>query len=214
MGGDYHSKDFALNWSSMGAKGRVIWVLVLLAMAVGAIGCGEDASTGAGSEETAGEERLFPHVKGAAREFLVPGGDNLVQTFGVEASATEREEASKVIHAWMKARVAEDWVTDCRHLSRDYKKALVWDDAYLVSEGKVKTCPQALEYFGDAASGTSGNTLTGPIDSLRVKSPDETETEWEAFAQWHGPKRDWVLPLEREKGAWKVAIASPLDRLK
>lgn len=188
---------------------------VLLAVAIAAIGCGDDSSTGAGVAETAGEEREYPWVTGAAREFLVPGGDNLVQTFGEEASAAEREEASKVVHAWMKARVAEDWATDCRHLSRKYIKALVWKDAYVVSEGKVKTCPQALEYFGDAASGTSGETLTGPIDSLRVKAPDETETEWEAFAQWHGPNgRDWVLPLEREAGVWKVGIAGPIDRLK
>ncbi|MDQ2630723.1 MAG: hypothetical protein M3Y75_07085 [Actinomycetota bacterium] len=198
----------------MGEKGRIARWLVLLALALGAIGCGEEASTVAGSDETTGEERLFPHIKGPSREFLVPGGDNLVQTFGEEASAAEREEASKVIHAWMKARVAEDWVTDCRYLSRKYKKALVWEDAYQVSEGKVKTCPQALEYFGDAASGTSGETLTGPIDSLRVKTPDETETEWQAFAQWHGPEKDWVLPLEREGGEWKVAIAGPIDRLK
>lgn len=196
----------------MRERGRLAWGMSL-AVAVLAIGCGGDSSTG--SETTAAaDQRPFPNVTGAAREFLVPGGDNLVQTFGVEASAAEREEASKVIRAWMKARVAEDWVTDCRYLSREYKKSLVWEDANLVSEGKVKTCPQALEFFGDAASGTSGETLTGPIDSLRVRGPGETETEWEAFAQWHGPERDWVLPLEREGGEWKVAIAGPIDRLK
>jgi hypothetical protein len=198
----------------MRAQGRLSWGLVLLVLVAGAIGCGGDSSTGADPEETAGDRRPYPHVTGAAREFLVPGGDNLVQTFGVEASAAEREEASKVIHAWMKARVAEDWATDCGYLSREYVKALVLD-ARGVTEGKVTNCPQALEYFGDSASGTSGNTLTGPIDSLRVKGPDEEETEWEAFAQWHGPKgKDWVLPLQREGGAWKIGNASPIDRLK
>lgn len=193
-------------------KGRIVWGLVLLAIAFGALGCGEDASTGAGSKETA--EREYPWVTGAAREFLIPGGDNLVQTFGEEASTAEREEASKVIHAWMKARVAEEWATDCGYLARDYARALVLD-AHQVSGGKATNCPQALEYFGDNASGTSGNTLTGPIDSLRVKGPEDTETEWEAIAQWHGPHGiDWVLPLEREEGTWKVTIASPLDRTK
>jgi hypothetical protein len=190
-------------------------ILAVLVLALGPVGCGGDSSTGADVAETTAEEREYPWVTGPSREFLVPGGDNLVQTFGEEASATEREEASKVIHAWMKARVAEDWVTDCRHLSRRYKEALVREDAFRVSKGEVKTCPQALEYFGDAASGTSGETLTGPIDSLRVRTPDEVETQWEAFAQWHGPGgRDWVIPLEREEGTWKVANASPFDRLK
>lgn len=198
----------------MGKGQRAIWTLVVLGLLGGMIGCGGDTGTSADVAETVSEKREYPWVTGAAREFLVPGGDNLIQSFGEEGSAAEREEASKVIHAWMKARVAEDWVADCRHLSRKYIKALVWGDANQVSEGKVKTCPQALEYFGDAASGTSGNTLTGPIDSLRIKGPEDTETEWEAWAQWHGPTKDWVLPLERQGGTWKISNASPLDRLK
>jgi hypothetical protein len=198
----------------MGKRQATIWALVLLGLLGGAVGCGGESSTSVEAAETVGEKREYPWVTGAAREFLVPGGDNLVQTFGEEASPAERKEASKVVHAWMNARVAEDWVTDCRHLSREYKKNLVWGDAYRVSEGKVKTCPQALAYFGDAASGSSGRTLTGPIDSLRIKGPEDTETEWEAWAQWHGPTKDWVLPLVREGGTWKINNASPIDRLK
>lgn len=188
--------------------------LVLLALAFVAIGCGSDSSTETGTDETAAKkQRPFPYITGAAREFLIIGGDNLVQTFGEEASDAEREKASKIVHLWMKARVAEDWVTDCRYLSRDYIKILL-PDARSVSGGKARTCPQALEYFGDAASGTSGNTLTGPIDSLRVRKPLQSKAELEAYAQWHGPERDWVLPMKRENGVWKVDIASPLDREK
>jgi hypothetical protein len=195
----------------MGETGKIVWGLALLVWAVVAIGCGSDSSTGA--EETAAEEqRPFPYVTGAAREFLVPGGDNIVQSFGDEASSAEREKASKVVHAWMKARVAEVWETDCKHLSREYIEILV-EDANGVSGGKVKNCPQALEYFGDAASGTSGNTLTGPIDSLRVRDTGVVgDSEKEGYAQWHGPEKDWVLPLSREGGVWKVAVAAPIDR--
>jgi hypothetical protein len=199
----------------MGERGRLFWLLALLVLALTATGCGDDSTTGAGPEETAGEkEVLYPRIKGPGREFIVPGGDNIIQFFGEEASAAEREKANRVIHAWMKARVAEDWKTDCKYFSREYSKSLV-ADANGVTEGKVKNCPEALEYFGDAASGTSGNTLTGPIDSLRVRKPREgDDAELEAFAQWHGPERDWVLPLQRENGVWKVDIASPLDREK
>lgn len=185
----------------------------MLVLALGAIGCGDDASTGAGPGETTGEERPFPRVNGPTREFLVPDGDNIVQLFGEEASAAEREKASRVIHAWMKARVAEDWATDCKYLSQGYLEGLV-ADATGVSQGKATNCPQALAFFGDDASGTSGNTLTGPIDSLRVRDAVVVEgtVEKEAYAQWHGPERDWVLPLTREDGVWKVSSASPLDR--
>lgn len=198
----------------MGENWGAVGVLLVLALAAWGIGCGEDSSTGAGSGGTTNEEREYPWVTGAAREFLIPGGDNLIQSFGEEGTAAEREEASKVVHAWMNARVAEDWVADCKHLSRGYLQSLL-KDVRGVTEGRVTTCPAALEYFGDAASGNSGRTLTGPIDSLRVKGPEDTETEWEAWAQWHGPKGiDWVLPLEREEGTWKVDNASPIYRTK
>lgn len=196
----------------MGEKGRLLGVLVLLVLALVATGCGDDSSTGA--EETTGEERPFASVKGPTREFLIPGGDNLVQLFGEEAPDAQREKVSRIIHAWMKARVAEDWAADCKYFAREYRKELV-RDARNVTEGKATNCPQALNFFGDAASGTSGNTLTGPIDSLRVRDTIEGKTEKEAYAQWHGPNEiDWVLPLKREGGVWKITVASPLERTK
>jgi hypothetical protein len=192
----------------------VAGVLLLLALVVGSVGCGEESSTSAGVETTAPEGQPFPHVKGAAREFLIPEGDNIVQTFGEEATAAEREKASKVIHAWMKARVAEDWATDCKYLAAEFEEDLVWD-ALNVSNEKVTNCVEALDFFGDAASGTSGNTLTGPIDSLRFRSTTTGNTELEGYAQWHGPRGiDWVLPLRKELGSWKIYSASPIERLK
>ena len=190
----------------MGIARRLAGGLVLLVVLLFVVGCGDDSSTGAGSDETSAKsDRPYPRVHGPSREFLIPGGDNLVQFFGQEASAAERERASRVIHAWMRARVAEDWPEDCKYLSRVYTTELV-NDAERVT-GKPKTCPQTLAFFGDEASGTSGNTLTGPIDSLRVRGV-------RAYAQWHGPEEDWILPLRNEDGVWKVESASPLERTK
>jgi len=198
----------------MEGRGGFIGAIVLLALVVALVGCGGDSSTGAGLEGTTQDERPFPNIEGAAREFLMPGGDNLVQTFGEEAPAAEREKASKAIHAWMKARVAEKWATDCAYLAVEYQQELVLD-ALAVTNERVTNCPDALAFFGDAASGTSGNTLTGPIDSLRIRDTKTGNTEKEAYAQWHGPKGiDWVLPLRKELGAWKVYSASPLERTK
>ncbi|HET8815447.1 MAG TPA: hypothetical protein VFM51_10890 [Solirubrobacterales bacterium] len=184
--------------------------MALLIFALVAIGCGDETSTGAGPEETSGEERLYPRIKGPTREFLVAGGDNAVQTFGEEASATERENASRVIHAWMKARVAGDWATECKHLARDYFEERVLE-ARTLSKDMDKTCAQSLEYFGKEPP---GNTLTGPIDSLRVRDAVvvEGDVEKEAYAQWHGPEKDWVVPMRLEGGAWKVNSGNPLDR--
>ncbi len=175
---------------------------LLLLAAVG--GCGSDSSS-SGEER---EEAFYPWVKGPGREFLVPGGDNAVQTFGREASKAEREQASRVIAEWMKARAAKNWKKDCSYLSRRYVHILVAEDATLVSGGRIKTCPRALAYFGPQASGDYKNTLTGPIDSLRVR-------DGMGWAQYHGRDgRDWVLSMDREDGRWWVSIAAPIDRNK
>lgn len=181
----------------------VLCGVVLLALVVFAVGCGSDSSTGADGETTS--DVFFPRVKGPSREFLIPGGDNIVQSFGPEATAAEREQASQLIHVWMRARAAEDWVEDCKYLSQVYIRRLV-NDARSVSGGKATNCPQALEYFGENASGDGVDTLTGPIDSLVTR----THT---GFAQWHGIKGvDWVLPMREEGGKWLVDIAAPVER--
>jgi len=166
-------------------------------------GCGGDSGTAA---DTVSQPRLYPWLKGPSREFLIRGGDNIVQTFGREATEAEREQANEVIQAWMKARAAQDWAKDCSYLSNGYVHNLIYTDAVEVSGGRVKNCPQGLAFFGHEASGSYKNNLTGPIDSLRVNNGL-------GYAQYHGNDgHDWVITMERESGKWWVSIASPLGR--
>ena len=172
-------------------------VAAVLALA----GCGDGSETSAAKDEKV----LYPWLKGPSREFLIRNGDNVVQTYGREAKPAEKSQANRRIHTWMRARAATDWVEDCRQMSRAYRKILT-SDAYAVSKKKVKTCPGALNFFGEQASGDYANTLTGPIDSLRV-------AEDLAYAQYHGRGgRDWVVPMDLENGKWWVAIAAPIGR--
>lgn len=185
---------------------KLLLLVVLLTFGTGVtVGCGGGEATG-GAETFAKQERLYPWLKGPTRQFLVRGGDNSVQTFGREATKAEREQASEVIQAWMKARAAQDWAKDCSYFSRQYTRLLVAEDAAKVSNGKVKNCPQALAYFGHEASGSYKNNLSGPIDSLRV-------SEGLGYAQYHGNDgHDWVISMNRENGKWLVAIAAPIGR--
>jgi hypothetical protein len=179
---------------------RIACALTLLVVALS--GCGSSSS----SEAARTEPRLYPWLKGPTRQFLILNGDNAVQTFGREATKAEREQASRVILAWMKARAAQDWEKDCSYFSRAYIHSLVATDARRVTNGRVKNCPQALEYFGHKASGSYKNNLAGPIDSLRVG-------EGHGYAQYHGNDgHDWVISVNREDGKWWVSIASPLGR--
>ncbi len=183
---------------------RLGWgVALVLAIAL-ASGCGSGESSTVA--EPAGKQRLYPWLKGPSREFLVREGDNAIQIFGREGSKAEREQVSKVIQGWLKARAAQDWAKDCSYFSRKYIHMLVAEDAVHASKGKAKNCPQALAFFGHLASGSYKNTLTGPVDSLRVG-------EGHAYAQYHGNDgHDWVVPVEKEGGEWRITVSTPLGR--
>lgn len=190
-------------------------VVVVLALAIGC-GCGSGGSSSAA--DRAASSRPYPWLKGPSREFLVPGGDNVVQTFGEEGTPKERAEATAVIAAWLRARAAKDWRKDCSYFSRGYAE-LIAKDAHSVTNGQVpQTCPAALAFFKGEASGNFVDNLTGSIDSLRVGEGQGVSgkvVEKTAYAQYHGNDgKDWVVPLEWEQGQWKIAKASPLNRLR
>lgn len=192
----------------MGEIRKLLLLAVSLACCSAAVvaGCGSGVEATGETEPAAKQEPLYPWLKGPSRQFLIRGGDNSVQTFGREATKAEREQASEVIQAWMKARAAQDWAKDCSYFSRKYIHRLVAEDAVKVSHGKVKNCPQALAYFGHQASGTYENNLSGPIDSLRVG-------EGHGYAQYHGNDgHDWVITVDRERSRWWVGIAAPIGR--
>jgi hypothetical protein len=190
---------------------RVLLGFALLLATAAALGCGNGDSTAA---DTAGKERIYPWLKGPSREFLVPGGDNVVQTFGEEGTPRERAEATAVIAAWLRARAAKDWKKDCSYFSIGSARELT-ADAHHVTNGKVKSCPEALAYFKGNASGNFVDTLSGSIDSLRVGEAGEVKGQKIAYAQYHGNDgKDWVVPLEWEGGGWKVTKASPINRLR
>ena len=178
--------------------------LALGVLALALLGCG-----GGGSEQGSGSsgEAETSLVDGPSAEFVIPGGDNTIQYFGREGSKAEREEASDVVEAWDSARAAKDWSADCRYLSRSYRDVVV-ADAEATSKGEATGCVQALEFFGALASGTAGPTTTGPIDSLRVSGGI-------GYAQYHGRHGvDWIVPLKKEDGEWRVEVTAPVSRRK
>jgi hypothetical protein len=183
---------------------KLVVMLAALGVAVALAGCGGSDSNAA--ETVAGKPPLYPWLKGPSREFLVRDGDNAVQIYGQEASAAEREEASRIIHKWMRARAAQAWTKDCSYFASSFAKPLT-EDAHGVSGGKVQTCPQALAFFGHQASGGYKNTFAGrSIVSFRIG-------EGRGYAQYHGNDgHDWVVVMVRENGKWLVAVSTPLGR--
>jgi len=182
----------------------ILIVAFLAALMVTGCGGGSDGDSGS-TASNAAEEVEYP--KGPTREFFIPGGDNVVQLYGKEATKSEREEASQVIESWMSARSAGNWGDYCRFITADTAQYAV-NSAKLMSEGEVMKCPKASAFVFANTDRSQANNMSGPIDSLRVG-------ETHSYAQYHGNDgRDWIVVVEREGGGWKVSGLDPLDRLK
>jgi hypothetical protein len=64
-------------------------------------------------------------------------------------------------------------------------------------------CAEALEAAAQKASNSLKNTMVEPLAALRVNGK-------QAFAFYHGAKgKDYVIPMEKEGGEWKVAALLP-----
>jgi hypothetical protein len=183
---------------------KAVSILAALALALVA-GCG--GSSGGQTDTGSQSAALYPWLKGPSREFLVAGGDNVVQTFGREATPKEREDASKAIATWMRARAAGQWAKECEYMDRTIV-ASTEGQAFYVSKGKAKGCAASVGTFGakETAKERAFN-MTGTVDSLRLG-------EGHGYAQYHGSDgEDWVVPVTREGGEWKVASLEPKGRL-
>src|SRR6059058_5680797 len=103
---------------------RKMGARVLVPILVTLAGCGGSSGN---ADTSTGQERIYPNVTGPTREFLVAEGDNVVQFYGREASLVERQEASHIIHAWLRARANRNWSKDCSYFHHRYRETLVKD---------------------------------------------------------------------------------------
>jgi hypothetical protein len=170
----------------MGLRGTIVAaVLAVIAVGVVATGCGgssSDASDAAG-----------------ASSFLKSANNKKTVNFGQEADDEEREAASSVLEENMEARAAGDWAKQCATLSPRATKSLEEENA---ERGEAQgSCAKDLEFQGEPKSQTASiraNTMTGPIDALRIKGD-------RGYALYHGAKgKDYAMPMEKVDGEWKV----------
>lgn len=161
------------------------------------VGCGGgSSSTDSGSSSPAGESSDGQAKAEPSAQFLKPNGvNNKVVRFGHEASTKEREEVGAVVTENLKARAAAKFAAQCKTLNMKGIEEIP-------GAKNRGDCVKKLKEFAEPLSSTKRvrtNTLTGPIVALRVEGD-------QAFALYHGNDgKDYVLPLEKEGGAWKVS---------
>jgi hypothetical protein len=163
----------------MAVQQRIAWMLIAAAMLV--------AGCGGGAVETDREPSSEFHAKGPNAPILKAGK---------EADPEEREAASQVVEESLAARASEDWEGQCGTLAAPLIKGIEEAGKALGAKG----CAKSLEaQAAPTPPAARANTLTGAIDALRG-------VRGRGFALYHGTGgRDYVMPLVKEAGEWKVA---------
>ncbi len=190
----------------MGGKGTFAFALALCVLSPIAIaGCGGDSpSSGAeqpgpgGSATTGSSADPSSHPGEPSADFRTPGGDNSIQTYGGEAGAGERRDASAALEAYMTARGDQDWEAACVELS----PVAIEPMERLLGPGSG--CPATMAAIAKRLSpSTWADTMTGPIAALRREGD-------QGFALYHGSGgTDYFIQMSGEGGEWKVAALEP-----
>lgn len=171
----------------MGAGALIGIALIVLLMA----GCG-------GSSSADGTEKSKTTETPATKPFPSVSAKKIPK-FGEEANASEREAASEVLEENLAAREAADFKTQCATLSPAAVKGVATQASIqgLGGGGCVKELTARAEPLKQT-KGLRQNTMTGPIDELRVKGNY-------GYAIWEGADgTDYAMQMERVDGEWKV----------
>lgn len=137
---------------------------------------------------------------GGATQFLKPSGDNSIQESGVEASASEREQAAAVLHEYLDQRAAGHWGAACEYMAATLIVLLEHAIAMSPRSNKPEGCPAMLA----AMSGAAPPRLLDELAEVDVGSLRRSGEQ--GFLLYHGPEgKGYAIQVVMEGGAWKVA---------
>jgi len=140
---------------------------------------------------------------GGAAQFEVAGGDS-VQAYGTEADSGQRREAAAVLHAFLDAEAARDWAAACAYISVGAVAALEQIPKF-ADQPEVSGCPEILGALSaEAPQGPLVEGAAADVGALRIEDD-------RGFILLHGPRGDdFVMPMVREDGRWKVGTLEPI----
>jgi hypothetical protein len=141
-----------------------------------------------------GTEQVAPGVPTAK------GGDNSIQEFGVEASSSERIEATRVIKDYLDARAAGDWARACARVSSGLREEFLHFSEASTQRGQPPSCKDALQSL----------TVDVPESALRTAADIRVlsmraEGSSALLIYRNGENTPFSFPVSREGSEWKVA---------
>lgn len=123
-------------------------------------------------------------------------GDNSIQTWGLEASDAEREEATATLQRYLDARAAGNWSTVCQLLAAKPRRE---QEQF----GGGASCAKAMASFAaDASPATLREEAEIEVLSFRVGKKY-------AFLIYRRPDGIFATALTREGGDWKLISVTP-----
>jgi hypothetical protein len=130
------------------------------------------------------------------------GGDNSIQTWGLEASSTERASATAVVQAFLDARTRADWANACSYLAA--KQRTMFERLARGKSGNA-ACAEGMGLLAAhvPASAFAHEAEILEVLSLRVGGGN-------AFLIYSRPGgKVYATALGSEDGAWKVISVGP-----
>jgi hypothetical protein len=159
------------------------------------------------SAPVAGSKAPAPGVK------TVKGGDDSVQTYGVEADSSARTEAAIALQAYLDDRLGEDWQGACSLLAQKPKEQLGKFEEQLQSQGKgTSGCAAVLAALGEGTpqSQLQEEATIEEVLSFRGQGDIAGDPSYLIFT---GPPGStlYSMPMYFEAGGWKVGLAQPSE---
>lgn len=178
---------------------------MVLLLALGLAACGGDGqSDSTGGEATTPSSRSPPSGSKEAAPGVPTskGGDNSIQTWGVEAPAALRGRLTALVQEFLDARADADWAKACSFLATEQRAMF---EKLIKGKSGNAACAEGMEALasGVAASAFAHEAGIGEVLSLRVGGGHAfliyTRLEGKVYA----------TALSREDGAWKIVSVGP-----
>jgi hypothetical protein len=153
------------------------------------------------SAAVAGSKRPAPGVK------TVPGGDNSVQEYGVEADESARREAAIALQAYLNARAEEDWGAACSLLAQRPTEQLERLQRAAAKQGKeLNGCAGTMALLKEGEAQTQEQAQITEVLSFRGGGDISGNPSYLIFK---GPPGGTLfsMPMYLQGGAWKVGLA-------
>lgn len=198
---------------------RITIAMLALGMAALPISCGGSSSPGgSGSASSSGESRAGGSSTGSTQRVAtaprsgskaaaagVPtskGGDNSIQTWGVEGGDAERARVTRIVRAFLDARARRAWRRACRYLAAKQRRTF---ERLAKGQSGAEACAtgMALLARGVPTAAFAREAAIDEVLSLRRGGG----YAFLIYRQADGTV--YARAVQREGGAWKVISVGP-----